>query len=295
MIQRRKFNACLGLGTMSMLTLTGLQELVAGLDFQGAKTPLLFVGHGSPMNAIEDNEFSRQWAKLGSQLPKPQVILCISAHWLTRGTHVTAMPKPPTIHDFRGFPKPLFEVEYPAPGSPEVAEQTKHLIKSAVVQMDHREWGLDHGSWSVLRGMYPDADVPVLQLSIDYSKPARYHFELAKELAALRNKGVLILGSGNIVHNLSRIDFSRTDGFEWAETANEAIKQRIADREFEALLDYTSLGKDVMLAIPTPDHYFPLIYTLGLVEKEESIAFFNDKTTIGSISMTSLIVSKPAR
>ncbi len=270
-----------------MNNLRDLKRLYDSLGTQNTRMPAFFIGHGSPMNGIEDNEYSKSWADLGRSLT-PAAVLCISAHWLTDGTFVTAMEKPRTIHDFRGFPQELFNVNYPAPGSPAVAEEIAYLSAKTKIELDH-EWGLDHGTWSVVRQMFPEAVIPVLQLSIDYSKPAAFHFELAKELAALRHKGVLIIGSGNMVHNLGLLNWREPNsGFDWAIEINETFKSLIENEDYESLLNYESLGSAAKLAIPTPEHYFPLLYTLGLKGKSESIAFFNDKLAMGSVSMTSL-------
>ena len=255
------------------------------------RMPALFVGHGSPMNAIEENEFVQEWRNVGKILPRPKAILCISAHWETRGTFITAKPKPKTIHDFGGFPKALYDVEYPAPGSPELAVETKQIIKKTTVGLDEK-WGLDHGAWSVIRRMYPEADVPVIQMSLDYGQAPQYHFELAKELAALRNKGVLIIGSGNMVHNLRMVAWDKMNepdfGFDWAIEANDRFKKLIESGDFKSLTNYTNLGREVQLAIPTPDHFLPLLYSLALKEKDEPISFFNDKPVMGSLTMTSV-------
>ena len=253
-----------------------------------AKMPVLFLGHGSPMNAIEDNTFSRSWQQIAKAMPRPLAVLCISAHWETRGTYVTAMQRPPTIHDFGGFPPALFDVQYPAPGDPALAMATKNAITKTSVETD-MNWGLDHGCWSVLKHMYPEADVPVIQLSLDYSQPPRYHFELAGQLSALREKGVLVIGSGNMVHNLRVIDWHKPDdGFDWAKEANTKIMKLILDGDFKQLFNYKSLGPEVEQSVPTPEHFLPLIYALGLKEKNEGIAVFNDKLVMGAISMTSL-------
>lgn len=250
--------------------------------------PALFIGHGSPMNGIEDNAFSQRWAAMGKEIPTPQAVLVISAHWLTRGTAITAMAQPQTIHDFGGFPQALFEVQYPAPGHPKLAEETAALIKKTKVQLDH-DWGLDHGSWSVVKNMYPEANLPVLQLSIDYNKSAQYHYDLAMELAALRKKGVLIIGSGNMVHNLRILDWNKPDGgYDWADEMNATFKRLILENNHQALINFQDLGKAAALSIPTPDHYLPLLYTLGVKDKHDALSFFNDKTTMGSISMTSV-------
>jgi 4,5-DOPA dioxygenase extradiol len=250
--------------------------------------PLLFIGHGSPMNAIEDNEFSKSWQALGKTLPKPNAILCISAHWETRGTFVTAMERPPTIHDFGGFPQELFNVQYPAPGNPELAVEIKNTITKIVVGLDNK-WGLDHGCWSVLKHLYPNADVPVIQLSLDHDQTPQHHYDLGKELSSLRKIGVLIIGSGNMVHNLRIIDWQKTnEGFGWAVQANSKLKKLISENEHHQLINYQNLGKVVQLSIPTPEHFLPLLYILTLKEENERVSFFNDKIVMGSISMTSL-------
>ena len=255
-----------------------------------AKMPVLFLGHGSPMNAIEENEFVLAFKKLGKELVRPSAILCISAHWETKGTFVTAMQNPPTIHDFGGFPQALFDVQYPAPGSPELAVETKKIITKTDVGLDNK-WGLDHGSWSVVKHLYPNADIPVIQMSIDYSQPAKYHYELAKEISVLRQRGVLIIGSGNIVHNLRLVDWKKLNeafAFDWATEANEMMKRHILSGDHQKLINFKSQGKAFDLAIPTPEHYLPLLYTLALKEENEKITLFNDKPVGGSLSMTSL-------
>jgi 4,5-DOPA dioxygenase extradiol len=253
--------------------------------------PVLFIGHGSPMNGIEQNSFSDYWKKLADEIPKPKAVVVVSAHWLTRGTKITAMDFPKTIHDFGGFPKELFEVQYPAPGNPGLAVETANIIKSTKVEMDH-DWGLDHGTWTVVRHMYPDASIPVLQLSIDYSKGAEYHYELAKELSDLRTKGVLIIGSGNMVHNLGMMAWDRINdpeyGFDWALSMNDKFKELIGNGDHKSLIHYESLGREAQLSIPTPEHYLPLMYTLGLKKEKDEVSFFNDKVVGGSLTMTSV-------
>lgn len=254
------------------------------------KMPLLFLGHGNPMNAISENEFVTGFRTIGKTLPKPNAILCISAHWETKGTFVTAMQNPRTIHDFAGFPQALFDVQYPAPGSPELAAQTKQLVTSADIGLDDK-WGLDHGAWSVIKHLYPAADIPVMQMSIDYSQPASYHYQLAKELHSLRNKGILIIGSGNIVHNLKMVAWHKVNeafAFDWAIEANEKIKSHILNRNHQALIDFKAQGKAFDLAIPTPEHYLPLLYILALQTENEQVTLFNDKAVAGSLTMTSL-------
>lgn len=272
-----------------MTSLKDLKKFSDNLHEQDAKMPLLFVGHGSPMNGIQDNEFSMRWRQMGKEIEKPKAVLCVSAHWLTRGTAVTAMQNPKTIHDFGGFPDELFKVQYPAPGDPELAKETAALVKSTAVGLDH-DWGLDHGTWSVVKHMYPGADIPVLQLSIDYHKPGQYHFDLAKELAELRKKGVLVIGSGNMVHNLGMVTWGKPEdyAFDWAIEMNDTFKKHITNGDFKPLLNYESLGSSAKLAIPTPDHYYPLLYVLGLKEENEEVSFFNDKAMMGSITMTSV-------
>ena len=274
-----------------MTDLETLRSLNQSLPFK-QKMPVLFLGHGSPMNAIEENEFVASFRQLGKEVIKPKIILCISAHWETKGTKVTAMQNPPTIHDFGGFPQALFDVQYPAPGSPELARVTKEIITKTDVELD-THWGLDHGAWSVIKHMYPNADVPVIQLSLDYTKPPKYHYELAQQLETLRHKGVLIVGSGNVVHNLRKVKWDKLNdayAWDWAEETNEKIKSFIVDGNHQALIDYGKQGTSFALSIPTPEHYLPLIYILGLKDKKESIDLFNDKTVGGSIGMLSLKV-----
>ena len=255
------------------------------------KMPVLFLGHGSPMNAIEENQFVQGFRNISREIPKPNAILCISAHWFTNGTFVTAMQNPKTIHDFYGFPKELFEVNYPAPGSPELAKETAALLLPEIVEEDH-SWGLDHGAWSVIKHLYPDAEIPVIQLSIDYTKPPQYHFDLAKKLQKLREKGILIIGSGNIVHNLRMIDWKNINtvgaGWDWAVEAREKTNNWLLDGNFQNLIDYQRQGVALQTAVPSPDHYLPLIYSLGLKEKSENLSLFNDELIGGSLSMTSV-------
>jgi 4,5-DOPA dioxygenase extradiol len=255
------------------------------------KMPVLFLGHGSPMNAIEENQFVTGFRNLAKTLPQPNAILCISAHWYTKGTKVTAMEMPKTIHDFGGFPAELFAVQYPAKGSPQLALETKEILKPVEVELDDT-WGLDHGAWSVIKHLYPAANVPVIQLSIDYTKPPEYHFELAKQLSDLRYKGILIVGSGNIVHNLRLVDFPNFDkdnyGYDWAIEARETINNYVLDGNYKPLFDYERQSKALQLAIPTPEHFLPLIYTLGLKDDKDELSLFNDKLVAGSLSMTSV-------
>ena len=268
-----------------------LEQLRILHDFPETKLmPALFVGHGSPMNAIEDNAYVEGWKMLGKNLPRPLAILSISAHWLTRGVDVHIAKNPRTIHDFWGFPKELYDLAYPCPGSPEYAELTKASVTGAVIRAD-LDWGIDHGTWIVLHRMYPNADIPVFQMSIDMNRSHKEHYELAKELRLLRKRGVLILGSGNIVHNLGMINF-REDAsiFSWAEDFDGRAKELIAKGEHEALVNYEKLGRAATLAIPTPDHYWPLLYILGLQEKDEGASFPIEGIAHGSISMRSVLI-----
>lgn len=249
--------------------------------------PALFVAHGSPLNAIEDNAFSRAWSDLGERIPAPRAIVCVSAHWETRDVYVSAARAPGTIHDFYGFPRALYEVQYPAPGAPELASRIVRLVQGAQVRLDHNR-GLDHGSWSVLRLMYPRADVPVIQLSLDSGQPPAFHYQLARELAPLRTEGVLLLGSGNIVHNLALMDWRRDAGYEWADEFNALVRQRIEAHDDAALIDYPSLHRAANAAIPTPEHYLPLLYALALRGAAEPVEIFNDSVVLGSVSMLSL-------
>lgn len=275
----------------STMNLSSFKNFTDTLKEQEHQMPVLFIGHGSPMNGIEDNIFSRNWAQLAKDIPTPTAVLVISAHWLSRGTKITAMDFPKTIHDFGGFPEELFAVQYPAPGNPELAKETASIIQTTKVELDH-DWGLDHGTWTVVRHMYPNANIPVLQLSIDYTKGPQWHYELAKEINALRKKGVLIIGSGNMVHNLRMVAWDKLNepayGFDWAIAMNEKFKDLISGGDFKPLINYETLGTAAKLAIPTPEHYLPLLYTLGLKNSKDSISFFNDKAVGGSLTMTSV-------
>ena len=250
--------------------------------------PVLFTGHGSPMNALEDNAFTRGWQDAARRIPRPKAILCISAHWETRGVYVGATDNPETIHDFYGFPKPLFDVHYPAPGEPALARRISQLVKSTQVNLDPGR-GLDHGAWSVLRIMYPDADIPVIQLSLDTAQPGAFHYALAQELAPLRDEGILILGSGNIVHNLRLFRFHAPAPSDWAARADEVIRARIESGDHAALADWRGLGADVALGIPTLEHYLPLLYVLALQREGDKVHIFND-TVISAISMMSVLI-----
>ena len=248
--------------------------------------PAMFVGHGSPMNALEDNAFTRGWRGAAQRIPRPRAILCVSAHWESRGTFAAATPAPETIHDFYGFPKALFDVNYRAPGDPALAQQIASLTTSTLVQTT-TDYGLDHGAWSVLCIMYPRADIPVIQLSLDTAQPGAFHYRLGQELGVLRDEGVLILGSGNIVHNLRLFRFHDLAPIDWAARADAAIRTRIEAGDHAELQDWRSLGADVALGIPTPEHYLPLLYALGTQREGDKIHIFNDRVT-SAISMTSL-------
>ncbi len=256
------------------------------------KMPILFIGHGSPMNAIEENEFVQKFKEISFTTPKPKSILCISAHWETNGSLVTGMENPPTIHDFGGFPPELYEIIYPAKGNPDLALEIKNIVKKTI-ELDYN-WGLDHGTWSVLKHFYPKADVPIIQLSLDLNKKTYEHYQLAKELAFLRNRGVLIVGSGNIIHNLRMLAWNKLNNeeyaYDWATEASDKIKDFIIQDNHESLFNYSQLGLSFKNSIPTPEHFLPLLYILALKNKEEKIIFFNDKIIAGSLSMTSMMI-----
>ncbi|MGW8317053.1 MAG: 4,5-DOPA-extradiol-dioxygenase [Bacteroidales bacterium] len=251
--------------------------------------PVLFVGHGNPMNAILENEFTEGWRQMGKLL-QPKAVLCVSAHWETRGTRVTMTPKPKTIHDFGGFPPALYKVQYPAPGAPQLASEVIEEVRSRSVQEDH-EWGLDHGTWSVLVKMFPGATLPVFQLSLDYGMTLEEHYALAGELSFLRRRGVLIIGSGNIVHNLRMAQWENNEPYDWAMDFDEQVKSFILDHNHAALIEGGGLSREAGLSIPTPEHYLPLLYALAQQEDGESVSFFNEKVDMGSISMRSLLIS----
>lgn len=273
------------LGAFAMISLSGFRTETSHLS-SSSKMPVLFIGHGSPMNAIEDNEFSRSWKKAASALPRPQAILCISAHWQTKGTLVTVMEKPRTIHDFYGFPQELFNKQYPAPGAPALAKETSQLFTNTKIGLD-QEWGLDHGAWSVMAQMFPLAEVPVYQLSLDYSISPAEHYALAKQLSVLRTKGVLIVSSGNIVHNLGKINW-QGGAFDWAVEFDQKAKQLIDKHDHASLIGYDRLGPAAQLSVPTNEHYLPLLYTLALQGKDEQHGYFADQLVYGSISMRSI-------
>lgn len=255
-----------------------------------SKMPVLFLGHGSPMNAIEENEFVQGFRNIASEIQTPKAIVVVSAHWETRGTQVTAMQNPKTIHDFGGFPQELYNIQYPAPGNPVLAKEIQGMSGNTDILLDE-QWGLDHGAWTVIKHMYPKADIPVIQLSLDYYKKPQQHYELAKELQNLRNKGVLVVGSGNLVHNLRMVNWQQLNenvGYDWALEANNRMKELMLDGNHNDLIYYSKLGKAFELSIPTPDHFLPLLYVLALQNKNEQIRFFNDKPVAGSLTMTSV-------
>lgn len=290
-MNRKHFIRTLALGTSAGLISMKMNTLNKLADTKStSKMPVLFLGHGSPMNAIEENEFVQGFRNISKEIEPPKAILCVSAHWETNGTYVTVMDNPRTIHDFGGFPQALFDVQYPAPGSPKLAEQTQELLLPTDVHLDDK-WGLDHGAWSVIKHLYPDAKVPVVQLSLDRTKGPEYHYELAKQLRKLREKGVLIVGSGNIVHNLRRVAWDKLNesyAYDWAEQAHSVMKDRILDGNHRDLIEYQKQGTAFQLSIPTPEHYLPFLYSLSLQDKGEDIKVFNDEPVAGSLYMTSV-------
>lgn len=251
------------------------------------KTPVLFIGHGSPTNAIEDNEFSRSWEDIGRTLPKPRAILSISAHWETVGTCVTAMTKPDILYDFQGMPRPLYEFQYPAPGDPELARSIKQIESDTIIHLDFR-WGLDHGTWSVLSRLFPNADIPVVQLSLDFDQPAEFHYQLGRKLKYLREQEVLVIGSGNMVHNLRAMVW-KDIAFDWAKAFDAELRSHIKSGNHRVLIDYESMLNSER-AIPTNEHFLPLLYVLAMQDNSDKIVFFCDKVTLGSISMRSFIL-----
>lgn len=253
------------------------------------RMPTIFFGHGNPMNALQDNAWSRAWARIGRQLPRPRAVLAVSAHWYLQGTAATAMAAPRTIHDFGGFPRELFEVSYPAPGDPALAERLARWLAPVPVRAD-RSWGLDHGTWSVLGHVFPGAEVPVVQLSIDETQPPSFHHELGRRLGRLRDEGVLLVGSGNIVHNLHTYAWGRhpVEPFDWAVRFETAVRELIVRGEHGPLVDYPALGADAELAVPTPEHYLPLLYVLGARRDDDAVDFPVEGMDGGSISMLSV-------
>ena len=253
------------------------------------RMPAIFFGHGSPMNTLDDNRYTRAWAELGAKAGRPKAILAVSAHWYTRGTAVTAMEKPKTIHDFYGFPQELYDVQYPAPGDPALAERVRKLLAPVDVALD-QSWGLDHGTWSVLKHAFPNADVPIVQLSIDGTRPAAFHHALGVHLAPLRDEGVLIAGSGNVVHNLGVMGRNGGAPYDWAVRFNDYVRDAIGSRQYERVIAYEEAGEAARLSVPTPEHYLPLLYVLGAQQPGESASFAVDGLELRSISMLSLSV-----
>ncbi len=267
-----------------------IREAIAAFDKRDKKMPVLFVGHGSPMNAVQDSPFSRAWTRVGASLERPAAILCVSAHWETTGVMVTAMDRPRTIHDFSGFPAELHNAQYPAPGSPALARLTTETIAKAPVTPD-QSWGLDHGTWSVLIRMFPRADIPVIQLSLDATRSPAWHYELARDLRSLRERGVLVIGSGNIVHNLRRLSRQLPDsGFDWAVEFDARIAEMIDKSDHQGVVDYPKLGPSARLSVPTNEHYLPLLYALAMRDDADALTYFNDRLTMGGISMRSLMI-----
>lgn len=251
------------------------------------KMPVLFVGHGSPMNAIENNDFTRGWEEIAARIPRPTAILAISAHWYTPGTRINDSAQPKTVYDMYGFPDELYRIVYHAPGAPELAHQTNELLLG-VAQIDN-SWGIDHGTWSVLHRMYPQADIPVFQLSVNQQAPAEEHYRLGQQLQALREQGVLIFGSGNVVHNLGRIDWQSDGGYPWAERFDAYIKAQILAHQHQHVIDYHTAGESAQLAFVTPEHFYPLLYVLGASAPDDAITVFNDACTLGALSKTSYL------
>lgn len=254
------------------------------------RMPVVFFGHGSPMSALEHSRYTQAWGAMGASLPRPRAILAVSAHWYDAGTAVTAMPRPPTIHDFYGFPKPLYEVQYPAAGDPELARRVQSLLAPTPVELD-QEWGLDHGTWSVLLHAFPEADVPVVQLRIDARRSAQEHFELAQRLAPLRNEGVLIIGSGNVVHNLRTVRWQPgAPPYDWATRFENRVAALVRERDYAPLIDFATLGDDARRSIPTDEHFLPLLYCLALAKDDDALTIPIDGVELGSISMQSIRV-----
>lgn len=251
------------------------------------RMPVLFVGHGSPMNAIEDNTYTRGWREIAQKIPTPKAILSVSAHWYTRDSRINNESSPKTIHDMYGFPKELYEIIYGAPGSPEFASAAKRLISKESIF--DSSWGIDHGTWSVLVHMYPKMEIPVFQISIDASAAPEAHYKIGQELKSLRDQGVLIFGTGNVVHNLRIVDFSMEDGYDWAYEFDRAIKESILSHQYQVAIEYKSFGQMATLAVPTPDHYYPLLYVLGASDQNDTISVYNESCVMGSLSMTSYL------
>lgn len=272
-----------------------LESFFGTKPYEGPSMPSLFIGHGNPMNALETNSFTARLQALGKELPRPRAILCISAHWMTEGTWVTHMAKPKTIHDFYGFPEELFAIEYPAPGEPSLAEHIQSLVPHPKIGADDSQWGLDHGTWTVLHRMYPAADIPVVQLSLDMRQPGPFHIALGQALRSLREQGVLILGSGNIVHNLRRVQWDlKGQGFDWAIEFDEWIKDRLLQKDFRAVSEDYLKTPAAKLSNPSLDHYFPLLYVIGAAAPQEEVRFEYEGYDMGSLSMRCLSVGRKA-
>jgi 4,5-DOPA dioxygenase extradiol len=252
------------------------------------KMPTLFIGHGSPMNAVETNEFTRGWKEIAAQIPKPKAILSVSAHWYTDSTRIMDNTYPKMIYDMYGFPKELYEIVYPAPGAPALAQQTHSLLHGRAV-LDS-SWGFDHGTWSVLHVMYPKADIPVFQLSVDSKAKPEAHYKIGQQISSLREQGVLILGSGNVVHNLAKVNFDMEDGFGWANEFDGYINDAIVNHEHNKVIDYKRAGDCARMAFPTPDHFYPLLTVLGAADESSRVSAFNNQCVMGSMSMTSYLI-----
>jgi len=265
----------------------------AGSLHKSSRLPVVFFGHGSPMNALERNRYTDTWRRLGSSFPRPRAVLCVSAHWFTKGTAVTTMSEPKTIHDFYGFPQSLFEVQYPAPGYPQLGVRVRELLAPIEVSSDS-SWGLDHGTWSVLKHVYPDASVPVVQLSIDGTQPPEFHYQVGGRLAALRDEGVLVAGSGNVVHNLRLMRREGHGAFHWAVRFNEKVRAALASRDHASLINFERLGEDARLSVPTPEHYLPLLYVAALHREDEELSFAVDGVEMGSIGMLTVVAGMPS-
>jgi 4,5-DOPA dioxygenase extradiol len=291
-MKRRHFLGLVSGGIiMSAVKINSLSELgdLFSKKSQPKKLPTIFLGHGSPMNAIDDNAFTQSLSRLGREIPRPEAILVVSAHWMSEGTWITHMEKPKTIHDFYGFPQALFDIQYPAPGRPDIAQAIQKEIADPKIHLDDEAWGLDHGTWGVLRHMYPEADIPVMQLSVYMTQPPEYHMKLGQELAKLREKGVLIVGSGNIVHNLRRIRWEENAApYEWAQEFDEWSKKKLLERDFKALQHDILKSEAGRLSIPTMDHYYPLLYILGASDSTDELKFEYEEIQNGSISMRCL-------
>jgi len=287
-LKRRNFIKLLGLGAVATGGLYSLANAVNKLEDLKQKFPVLFIGHGSPLNAVQNNEFTRSLTQMGRTLKKPRAILCISAHWMTKGTFVHINEKPKMIYDIGGFPGELYKIKYPAPGSSHFARLTQTLATQGIIRQDS-QWGFDHGNWSVMKWLFPQADVPLFQMSLDYTRPAQYHYELSQQLIRLRKKGVLVIGSGNITHNLN--NFARdvnASPVEWAQEFDEITRRAINKQDHKKLINYQSMGASAKLAIPEPSHWLPLIYALGLQTDNDSIDHFYEGMQHGTFSMRSL-------